>query len=142
MIFVIIFFSSWSFSFFFSSINTPRPSGAWKQLHWEGRNWLLEGSSHVQQNKIVQLEKTRCSWQRKSVTASESSKRFTSLCSNLGTITVVTTFVSTSYKNNLFLSATICWTTSSIQTNKLFLLYEVRLLSPKGSRLVRSYKIW
>ena len=140
MIFVIILFSSWSFFFFF--LLSICPSGAWKHFHWDGRNWLLEGSFHEQQNKIVQLEKTRCSWQRESVTASESSKRFTSLCSNLGTILVVTAFVSTSYKNNLFVSATICWTTSSIQTNKLFLLYEVRLSSPKGSRLVRSYKIW
>ena len=142
MIFVIIFFFSWSFFFSFFSINTPRPSGAWKHFHWDGRNWLLEGSSHVQQNKIVQLEKTLCSWQRESVTASESSKKFTPLCSDLGTILVVITFVSTSYKNNLFVSATICWTTSSIQINKLFLFYEVRLLPQLGSQLVRSDKIW
>ena len=141
MIFVIILFSSWIFfSFFFLSIR--RPSGAWKQSHWDGRNWLLEGSFHEQQNKIVQLEKTRCSWQRESVTAAESSKRFTQLCSDLGTILVVITFVSTSYKNNLFVSATICWTTSSIQINKLFLFYEVRLLPQLGSQLVRSDKIW
>ena len=74
-------------NFYFQQLHLSiRPSGAWKQFHRDGRNWLLEGSFHVQQNKIAQLEKTRCSWQRESVTASESSKRFTSLCSNLGTI--------------------------------------------------------